>query len=450
MMKKKTHVCVCRGQAVSASLALALLAIPLLSISRASAAIELSAEWDWALSYEAAKLRESPFASASSAQRQRLNGLLDLQLGYALSNGQLTSAMAIYAQDVYLESEGKSRWWDERDTELIVRELAWQGEWQVGEQSLDISVGKLKVDWGVGYGYRPLDLFKPYRQNPIKLVAEEGAGIFMFSHYDLDGEWSLIASDSSWTQMTQSALDKAAEQQGAGVRRYRLVDSTEWQWLAYYDNVRKGALGGSVRTVYSDALSLHASLLWQHQSVAYQIPDEMLKPVEVGEDGEAWQGLMGVNWSTQSGHSVLLEYWYDSRAWSEDAWQLATDRAQQLKLQPMTAPLAASYAQGLQHANLVQHNLMFHWRWDSHAWMAWHGINSALWLADMTPTLDVLFSPQDGGVIVTQWINYQWLDTGKYSVELEFAARFLTGDSQSTYAQIEDKHMMVFNLKGRF
>ncbi|HAS6346405.1 hypothetical protein LZU85_00370 [Vibrio sp. IRLE0018] len=444
-MKDKSHFSLCRHPVFSASLALLSL-----SLSNLCAANEINAEWDWALSYESAKLRESTFVRASSEQRHRLNGLLDLQLGYAFSSGHLTSAVAIYAQDLYLESESEAMWWKDRDTQWIVRELAWQGEWQVGEQSLDVSVGKLQVDWGVGYGYRPLDLFKPYRQNPIKLVAEEGAGVFMLSHYDQQGEWSVIASDSSWTQMTQSALDKATAQQGAGLRRFQLVDDTEWQWLAYYDNVRKGALGGSARTVYSDALSLHGSLLWQHQSVTYQIPDEMLKPVDVGEDGEAWQFLMGVNWSTQSGHSVLLEYWYDSRAWSDDEWQMAMERSRQLKQQPLTSPLAASYAQGLQHANLVQHNIMFHWRWDSNAWMAWHGVNNAQWLADITPTLDVLFSPQDGGVIATQWINYQWLDTGLYSVELEFAARFLVGDSQSTYAQIEDKHMMVFNLKGRF
>ncbi|HAS8134015.1 TPA: hypothetical protein I7667_24510, partial [Vibrio vulnificus] len=78
---------------------------------------------------------------------------------------------------------------------------------------------------------------------------------------------------------------------------------------------------------------------------------------------------VGVNWASESGHSLLAEYWYDSRAWSKRQWQQAMDRARMLTQQPNTEPLAASYAQGFEHANLVQHNLMLHWSWDSNAWM---------------------------------------------------------------------------------
>ncbi|MCG6274321.1 hypothetical protein K6U70_19605 [Vibrio vulnificus] len=411
---------------------------------------ELSSEWDWALSYEAAQSRQSVFTTTQYAHRSELNAMLDLQLAYHTQQGQWTSSFALYSDGLYLNNGERSVWWESRDSQWVVRELAWLGEWQVGDWLLDVSIGKLRLDWGVGYGYRPLDLFRPYRQNPVTLVAEEGTGVVSFSHYDLAGEWTLLFTDSSWSQMEQSALDEAAQQRGAGIRRYWLDDDHEWQWIAYYDDVRQGLIGGSVRTVFNEALSLHSSALWQHQSVGYQLPDSLFAPVAVEEQGEAWQALVGVNWASESGHSLLAEYWYDSRAWSKRQWQQAMDRARMLRQQPNTEPLAASYAQGFEHANLVQHNLMLHWSWDSNAWMMWHGISAPQWLADVTPTLDILFSPEDGGVILTQWIRYQWIDTGQQSVELEFAARFLTGDSQSAYAQIEDKHMMVLNLKGRF
>ncbi|MBO0201340.1 hypothetical protein J0687_27535, partial [Vibrio alginolyticus] len=72
-----------------------------------------------------------------------------------------------------------------------------------------------------------------------------------------------------------------------------------------------------------------------------------------------------------------------------------------------TTLLATSYVQGFQHANIVQHNLMLHWRWDLEAWTAWRGRSDLELLSNVTPTLDVMYSPQDGGVIVTQWLNYQ-------------------------------------------
>ncbi|MGP8308643.1 hypothetical protein [Vibrio sp. YIC-376] len=415
-------------------------------VSPVSANNELSFEWDWALSYETAKQRDTNFIVAQVDSHASLDALLDVQMNYQNISGLFT----LYSQGLYLNEKGNSEWGSEANNQLLVRELAWQGEWQVSDTTLDVSLGKLRVDWGVGYGYRLLDLFKPYRQNPVGLVAEEGAGVFSISHYDIAGEWTLIATDSGWGQQDRSALDKAAEQQGFGVRRYALVDDTEYQWIGYYDDVRRGLLGASAITVWDESIAMHSSLLWQKQSVGYQIRDQLDQPVSVEKQGSAFQALVGLNWANQGGHNVIAEYWYDSRAWSKSEWSKAISRGEVLLQSPATRPIASSYAQGFQHANIVQHNLMLHWRWDIEAWSVWRGEVSMGWLSDVMPTLDVMLSPQDGGVIVTQWVNYQWIDSGDQSVELEVAARFLSGDDQSAYAQINDKYMIVFNVKGRF
>ncbi|MBR9786933.1 MAG: hypothetical protein GYB40_03250 [Vibrionaceae bacterium] len=416
----------------------------------AFASNELSLEWDWALSYETAKQRDTNFMVAQGDTRDSLNALLDVQMNYQ----NISGLFSFYSQGLYLNEHGHSGWGSDADNQLLVRELVWQGEWQVSNTTLDVSLGKLRVDWGVGYGYRVLDLFKPYRQNPVGLVAEEGAGVFSISHYDLDGEWTLIATDSSWGQQDRSALDKATEQQGVGVRRYVLVDDTEYQWIGYYDDVRHGLLGASAITVWDESIAMHSALLWQKQSVSYQMSDQRYLPVSAENQGSAFQALVGLNWASQAGHNVIAEYWYDSRAWSTSAWEKAMSRGELLSQSPATRLLASSYAQGFRHANIVQHNLMLHWRWDIEAWIAWRGATNMTadmnWLSDITPTIDILISPQDGGAIVTQWINYQWIDTGDQSVELEAAARFLSGDNQSAYAQINDKYMIVFNIKGKF
>ncbi|MDF2155228.1 hypothetical protein [Vibrio sp. CAU 1672] len=409
-------------------------------------ALPLSFEWDWAVSYETASQRDSAFIQAQSARRKALNSLLDVQINYRNFSGLFT----LSSQGWYQSGNNQHGGWHAPQHDWLVRELVWQGEWQLRATTLDVSAGKLRVDWGVGYGYRPLDLFKPYRQNPLGLVAEEGAGVVSLSYFDPLGDWTLIATDSGWGQQAQSALDQAAEQRGIGLRRYMLSDASEYQAIAYYDDLRRGLVGASVISLWDASLAWHGSALWQKQSVGYAIPDSVYAPVEVAPQGDAFQALLGLNWANPAGHNIIAEYWYDSRAWSKSEWQQAIGRGEWLSIAPQTAPLAASYAQGLQHANIVQHNLLVHWSWDSEAWLAWQAATLPQWLGDWTPTLDVMIAPQDGGMIATQWLNYQWIDTGEQSVELEFAARFLIGDDDSAYAQINDKHMIVFNLRGKF
>ncbi len=406
---------------------------------------ELTFEWDWTLGYQTTEQRNTAFFIGESGHQDAVNALLDVQVNY----DSWVGLFALYSRDLYVYQHGESQWWSQADHQFLVRELAWLGEWHLGDTTLDVSLGKLRVDWGVGYGYRVLDLFKPYRQNPVGIVAEEGAGVMSISHYDESGEWTFIATDSSWGQMELSNLDQAAEQQGFGVRRYILVDDNEYQWIGYYDNVRRGLVGGSVVTILDESTSVHSSALWQKHSVGYQIHDQY-QPVSVVEQDDAFQALLGINWANQTGHNIIAEYWYDSRAWSRSQWQQAINHGDELTSSPDTSSLANSYAQGFQHSNLVQHNLMFHWRWDLETWVASQSSVDLNWMSRLQPSLDVMVAAQDGGAMITPRMNYQWLDTGDQSAEVEVAARFLTGDSQSAYAQINDKTMIVLNIKGKF
>ncbi|MEZ9947073.1 hypothetical protein AB4331_19400, partial [Vibrio breoganii] len=58
---------------------------------------DLSLAWDWQLSAEAIESRESPFTPLASDQRQSLNGLLDLEVGY---NNWL-GLFAVKANDIF-------------------------------------------------------------------------------------------------------------------------------------------------------------------------------------------------------------------------------------------------------------------------------------------------------------------------------------------------------------
>lgn len=173
-------------------------------------------------------------------------------------------------------------------------------------------------------------------------------------------------------------------------------------------------------------------------------------PYDWKKKDDGLQALVGLTWAHESGQSVVLEYWYDSRSWSNGQWQQAYQQAEQLNAKGMPEGLRYAYAQPFQHVNLVSHNVMFHWTQDPIAWQYWNWSQNVSWLQDFTPTFDVLFSPEDNGVIATQWLRYAAVDTGSMQFDVEIAARILTGDKQSVYRNLSDKRMILLNLKGRF
>ena len=155
-------------------------------VSNTIQADDLSLAWDWQLSAEAVESRESPFSPLASDNRQSLNSLLDLEVGY---NNWL-GLFAVKANDIL--SNNPQQQDASFESEFIVRELFWQGGVElsnslVGVHYFDVTLGKVRLDWGVGYGYRPLDIIKPYRQNPVGIVAEEGAGVASASLFRYDG-----------------------------------------------------------------------------------------------------------------------------------------------------------------------------------------------------------------------------------------------------------------------
>ncbi|NOH52159.1 hypothetical protein F0266_04375 [Vibrio coralliilyticus] len=400
-----------------------------------------SFNWDWTVSVSQSQHRDSVwFEPHTASHTEQLDALLRVQAEWQSWSGLFA------AQSSQLASSNSS---DSADNELIVQELFWQGVWETGVLPLDMTLGKIRLDWGVGYGYRPLDLFKPYRRNPVGIQVEEGAGVAMASYFDLSGEWSLLYSDSSWTKQESSELEQRTEQQGIGLRRYWLTDETEWQAIAYYDDVRQGLIGGSMVSVYDASWAYHASFVYQRDYLGFE-QQGLYSPVILANKSSGFQGLVGLNWASQAGNQIIVEYWYDNRAWSKEDWRQGLERATALSESANTDGLSHSYAQALNHINLVQHNVMFHWGLNPTSWSQWQWSKNALWLENVEPTFDLLLSPQDGGVIATQWINYSAYDSGQTSVDVELAARFMTGSHDSVYANLSDKRMIFINLKGKF
>ncbi|PAR38501.1 hypothetical protein CGT98_13885 [Vibrio metoecus] len=404
------------------------------SIFPVLAQAEPSFDWDWTVSASHIRPSDSSLFTSVTGQHsetyEQMDALLDLQSRWQ----GWTASLAFTASPLYDNGE------QSRDTTFTLSELFWQGEREVAGHSLNITAGKIRLDWGGGYGYRPLDLFLPYRRNPLGIQVEEGAGVLALSSYQGLGEWTLIATDSSWQRSSEAQWGESNEQQGIGLRHYRLVRDSDIQGIVYYDNVRRGLVGGSWVSVLNPAWSVHTSWLYQREYWQYQPQTE--HPLELVKKQHAAQFLFGLNWANAAGHNVIAEYWYDGRSWNEHEWQEAINTAKQMHAAGLTQTVA-SYAQGYQAANIVAHNVMLHWTWDG-------ATGRPLGIDNVTPTIDLLWSAEDGGLIVTPWLNWQAYDSGASSLELELAARFFSGKSDSAYANLPDNARILFNLKGKF
>ncbi|WP_342029502.1 hypothetical protein [Vibrio sp. S9_S30] len=405
-------------------------------------ASELSANWDWTVSTDSISPRSgSPLFSEEAAKEQSLDALLALELNRA----SLTGAFALLADDLYQSQSASSN-----ENHIIVRELFWQGELELGGEYWDFTIGKIRQDYGVAYGYRPLDVFHSYRRNPVGIQVEEGVGLLSLSHYGATGEWALLATTSSMAQQKGNDLQEASKQNGVGARFYGLKGDSEYQLVAYYDTVRQGLVGGSWVTVFGQEWEWHSSAVVQRKHMTYVQPDTHFSPVEIEEKASAYQVLTGLTWSGYSGHSVIAEYWFDSRAWSGREWQNAFESASSLRNDYAQDGLANSYALGLSGANLVQHNVMLHWTLDTQNWQGTHWDNAPSWFEKITPSFDFIASPEDGGVIATPRIGIEWYDDGNTRFETELAARFYDGKSGSVYKNLHTSHMILLNLKGKF
>ncbi|WP_432463773.1 hypothetical protein [Agarivorans sp. QJM3NY_33] len=315
-----------------------------------------------------------------------------------------------------------------QQTQLRVAELFWSGE----VKGKNLLIGKQRLNLGVGYGFRPLDIFSPYQRNPIAIQVEQGLAVVSLSQFSDADELSLFYTDAYLSH------DSAAfAQRGIGIRNYRLTGHQEWQGLAYVDNQRGLNLGGSWITTLGDAWELHAESRYQQyysqmmSRLDFPPLDRQAAIIEQ-QFANAWQTLFGMTWTNLVGDNLIIEYWFDNRALSLRQWRAVTQLSRDLQvLGSQFDPLRLSQAAVFQGNNLVQHNLLLHWHRD---------------LTDWQPALDLLFSPSDGGLISTAKINYEFSQGWTLGAQL----RYLGGKNDAVYQLLPERYIGLIKLEARF
>lgn len=391
--------------------------------------------WTWQSSFESEQYRHTKLNDTSSGSIQSLNSLATATVEW----DSVTGTFDLEGNNLLTTDSQRSV-----DQKLILQELFWQPETELVGVPLDLSIGKQRLDWGVGYGFRPLDIFKSYERNPVGIQVDEGIGAATVSYFDGVGQWELVATDESWASTNTDQARLAKKQHGIGLRRYALVGNTELQGIVYFDQVHRGTIGGSAVAVLTPALEVHSSFAYAQRYQAYQQGD-MNEPVSWGMSNDSYQFLLGFNWANMAGLNIIGEYWYDGRSWDKNMWKKAFKRAEELSQHTATKDLARSYSYGLDNTSLVAQNVMLHFKMNMTALHPKY-----LWLEKLEPSLDLLVSPTDGGLVATPRLSYQVYESGESNMKIELANRFYTGVGNSVYANVPDRDLVFINLKGNF
>ncbi|MCO1336659.1 hypothetical protein MO867_20240 [Microbulbifer sp. OS29] len=365
----------------------------------------LESQWELAIAAAHGFTSDSAlFETNSNLSRQ---ALLQGALHYGTWEGQVSV--------IHKAKRGGSE-----DTLLVVEELFWQREWL----GWDWLLGKRRLDFGVGYGYRPLDWFLPVERNPVSLQANEGVAVISASRFTESGELSIMWVDANAGQEAENELPK-----GLAVRWYQLEASAEWQFLGYLDDQRGINLGASWVNTYGEQWELHGEWRYQQEYLYWQEPQspELASAPKQIELDNGWLALMGMTWANSRGHSVILEYWFDSRAWGHKNWSTLRDNSQWYQSRgALWDGLRLSSAQAYLSENALQHTMLVHWGLSNH---------------EYHPKVDLIYTPEDGGIIFTAGFS---CEVGS-DWTVAASVRYFDGPEESASAQLPNQAVVTLS-----
>lgn len=286
------------------------------------------------------------------------------------------------------------------------------------------SAGKKIVGWDVGYGFRPNDVVEQEARRTLLSVTAEGRPLLMAEHFDASTAWSFVLVNP-----TKPRDERGPQEPALAARVYQRDGAVDWHGFARIGAHTGASVGGAFAWVASESLELHAStrLLARADTLASDAPATALlhtNPWSAARTGRTAQALIGGTWTNEAQVSLLAEAWWDGTALSDMQWSDWTTRNRALAgLLGTPAPAAA-----------VSGNLA----WQTSAFNASTDLRRANLFARLSwqhdkwqPALDVLYTPADGGHVVTGAVGWQG-----DRLRLDAGVRFYGGPADAVLAQL--------------
>ena len=172
----------------------------------------------------------------------------------------------------------------------VVNQLYYDGQWSPG---FAWTVGRKLLPWGVGFGFKPLDIVQREDRraaNPPPLV---GVNVIAVEHFTADSAWTLV-----WSH---PGAGREADP-GLALHGYRLIDGDDLHTVLRLSPQRRLEAGVGMTRVVGDEWSLYGAVLYQRRGSTTTAADDGFKAVA------------GVQWTGDSGFGLLAETWHDPEA----------------------------------------------------------------------------------------------------------------------------------------
>ena len=299
----------------------------------------------------------------------------------------------------------------------------------IGGQSF--SLGKKIAGWGVGFGFRPLDVVQQQDRRVLNLFTPEGIPAVAWERFTDTAAWTVL-----YANPTQGRAGESRDDESLALRAFRQAGPTDWHGVARWSTRHRVQVGAGANHVVSDSTQVYGSLLFMRRhdrgSNALAATGGTLSasdPMIFGVAGPAWQFAAGGSWTGESGIGVLVEAWYDGTAWRRDEWTalhaLALRQAALLGAPGVPeSAVRGNLAYGLsafERPNLARENLLGRISYDGEFWDA---------------ALDVLLTPRDRGAVLTASVSRQY-----DKLRWELGLRRYAGPPGSAYGMLPERHV---------
>lgn len=297
------------------------------------------------------------------------------------------------------------------------------------------TVGRKILSWGVGFGFRPLDVVQREDRRGLNPAPLTGVPVLAWEHYTADEAWT-VAVANPWADNSRA---RDARAPSLALRGYRLTPAgDDLHAVARLSARQRLEAGVGMTRAAGDAWAIHAAVLYQRRAAVARnarvdggavlaAADPMTETLR----RHGVSAVAGIQWTGASGFGVLAEAWHDATAWRRADWrQFDALSARQRALAggaPQTAidgNLAWS-AQAFERPNLLRDNLLL--RLSHETDQRWK------------TSLELLATPADGGRVLTAGVAWQG-DRQSLAVGL----RRLGGASGAAYAQAPTGHVAYF------
>lgn len=168
------------------------------------------------------------------------------------------------------------------------------------DASLGWTVGKKAMPWGVGFGFKPLDVIQREDRRGISPPPLVGVPLVAIEHYTATDALALL-----WTRPGENDGESDSRDPGLALRWYRLADGDDLHGVLRVSHRRRLEAGLGATRVIGEEWSLYAAALYQGRGPMR--PDGSF-------DGEAIKAVAGAQWTGESGTGVLVEAWDDPDA----------------------------------------------------------------------------------------------------------------------------------------